>query len=244
MNLVSVYLGGGTPSLFGPKRIEELLSLWNCPGEITLEANPETLTADMIQDYSQAGVNWISLGVQSLDDDLLNQLSRTHSAQQAIEAVHRTANIVPNISIDLMYDIPSQTVEQWDLTLKQAISLPIKHISLYNLTIEPHTVFHKYRHELKKNIPNESESCRMYQIAIDNFSTTGFKTLALASVVLIFSCNIKLVARLRSKAFLGSFFLSKIFTLFRCLIYYKYYFFVLVFLPVAAFFDAFFAVDF
>jgi len=173
-NLVSVYFGGGTPSLFGPDRIEELLNLWECKGEITLEANPENLSPEMMRRYAKAGINRVSLGVQSFDDELLTRLSRTHNTQKAKEVVWELAEWIPNISIDLMYDIPTQTLDQWESTLEQIVFLPIQHISLYNLTIEPHTVFYKYRQELKKTVPNEKSSFQMYQRAVETFSIAGF----------------------------------------------------------------------
>jgi len=171
---VSIYFGGGTPSLFGPDRLRELLNLWECDGEITLEANPETLTRELVQAYADSGINRLSLGVQSLDDALLKTLSRTHNAKKAIDAVCLAAEIIPNISIDLMYDIPTQTKEQWKSTLKKALTLPIQHISLYNLTIEPQTVFYKYREQLQKKVPNENDSRQMYQEAVTTFTDAGF----------------------------------------------------------------------
>lgn len=173
MNLVSIYFGGGTPSLFGPERIEELLSLWDSDCEITLEANPESLTQVMVDEYAAAGINRISIGVQTLESSLLKRLSRTHSAQDSLDAIASAARCIPNITIDLMYDIPGQTLEGWDKTLQTAASLPIQHISLYNLTIEPHTVFHKYRRTIQKLVPNESDSCSMYQLAKERFEQVG-----------------------------------------------------------------------
>ncbi len=170
----SLYFGGGTPSLFGAKRIEELLNLWPCDGEITLEANPESLTKEMIRDYKNAGINRFSIGLQSLDDALLERLSRAHSAKTAIRAVEETAKMIPNVTIDLMYDIPGQTLCSWNKTLELAVKLPIQHISLYNLTFEPQTVFYKYREKLASMLPTPEESHEMYLNATRSFEAAHF----------------------------------------------------------------------
>jgi len=150
-NIVSIYFGGGTPSLLGPERVATILE-WiqeTCPfslqhTEITLEANPENVTLPLMQAYAAAGINRISLGIQTLSDSLLATLTRQHNAQRAIDAVWLTSQAgVKNISIDLMYDLPGQDLSSWEKTLSEAIKLPITHLSLYNLTLEPHTVFFK-----------------------------------------------------------------------------------------------------
>lgn len=171
----TIYFGGGTPSLFGPERIHELLSLWGGSDiEISLEANPESVTEELMRKFAKAGINRISLGVQSFDDGLLQVLSRTHNAQTAIRAIHTISKIIPNISIDLMYDIPGQTMEHWEKTLSLAVDLPIRHISLYNLTFEPHTVYYKYRSRLKPKVPDEATSLAMYEIAVQKLTENHF----------------------------------------------------------------------
>lgn len=172
-DIVTVYFGGGTPYLLGPERISEILS-WipnkNSLHEITLEANPEDISLDQITAYKNAGINRISLGVQSLDNTLLKRLSRNHTAQQAIQSIDTIINAqISNISIDLMYDLPGQTEEIWKHTIQEAIKLPITHLSLYNLTIEPHTVFFKYRKDIEKDLPDDKTSLAMYEMALDWF---------------------------------------------------------------------------
>ena len=164
--LVSLYFGGGTPSLFGPARIRELIDFLPPAAEITLEANPDNLTLPLMQAYRQAGVNRVSLGIQSLDDTLLLKIGRSHNASTAEKAVEllRLAGF-ENISIDLMYDLPNQNLSQWEETLQRASRLPIQHLSLYNLTIEPGTVFFKYRETLAQEVPNEELSLAMYERA-------------------------------------------------------------------------------
>lgn len=178
--IVSVYFGGGTPYLFGPKRLSEILDLVKQESlapeaEITLEANPENIESHIIQEYAKAGINRVSLGIQSLTSSHLATLTRFHTVQKAIDSIHHIKEAgISNISIDLMYDLPHQTVEEWSETLDKAVKLPITHISLYNLTIEPHTVFYKYRESLKRTLPSDDASTSMYQIAHHKLTEEGF----------------------------------------------------------------------
>lgn len=163
-NLVSVYFGGGTPFLFGPKRIKQILDLVSPAqdAEITLEVNPENATLEAMKEFAAAGINRVSLGIQTLDAPLLTRLGRLHSPITAKNGVYAIADAgIENISIDLMYDLPGQTLMSWENTLQEAVKLPIKHLSLYNLTIEPQTVFFKYRKEIEKEVPTEDVSLEM-----------------------------------------------------------------------------------
>lgn len=156
---LSIYFGGGTPALMSPAAIQTILSWISPPAscEITLEANPENVTLDKMRAFYTCGINRISLGVQALDDPLLATLTRSHGAQRAVDAVEATASAgFQNISIDLMYDLPGQTLDQWRQTLGWAVQLPITHLSLYNLTIEPHTAFYKKRASLQQPPPDTS----------------------------------------------------------------------------------------
>lgn len=179
--LTSIYFGGGTPSLLSPDAIHTLIeSVYAVIPfnrneiEITLEANPETLTLDKMKAYAQVGVNRISVGIQSLDDKLLSKLGRTHNASTAIKAIDTIVLAgISNISIDLMYDIPMQTLSTWRETLKQASKLPVTHLSLYNLTIEPHTTFFKYQESLQKELPDAECSTEMYKEAVDILQDAG-----------------------------------------------------------------------
>lgn len=173
----TLYFGGGTPSLFGAHRIQEFID-WiskrltlNC--EISLEANPDQFTG--IQSFRKAGVNRLSIGVQTLDDALLPLLGRTHSANQAIKTVEEAAHSFQNITIDLMYDLPHQTLESWISTLDQALRLPIQHVSLYNLILEPESLFYKKKKELSLLMPVEEISAEMYSTAIEKMQSNGFQ---------------------------------------------------------------------
>lgn len=180
--VVTVYFGGGTPSLFGPSRIASLLQMiqHTCSiipnAEITLEVNPENVTLELMQAYAAAGITRVSIGIQTLDAQLLTLLGRLHSpeiALNAVETVYQSG--ISNISIDLMYDLPKQTIEHWTATLKQIRKLPLTHLSLYNLTIEPHTLFFKRESQIRPLLPDEEVSLAMYETAIENLENMGLQ---------------------------------------------------------------------
>lgn len=174
MELLSIYFGGGTPALLGPRGIETILSWIPYPKscEITLEANPENITSSQMREFAALGINRVSIGVQTLSDPLLSTLSRTHSAPCAIQAVEATKQAgIDNISIDLMYDIPGQSLISWKKSLSRAVRLPITHLSLYNLTIEPHTLFYKTRPKQ----PDPQTSLRMLNHAIQFLQEKNFE---------------------------------------------------------------------
>ncbi|MEL0105496.1 MAG: radical SAM family heme chaperone HemW [Rhodospirillaceae bacterium] len=150
-SITSVFFGGGTPSLMTPPTVAAVLkkidNLWGLPGEaeITLEANPSSVEANRFADYHTAGVNRVSLGVQSLDESVLKFLGRRHSRDEALAAIGIAAKTFSRFSFDLIYARPGQTIASWRNELQQALSLAGSHISVYQLTIEPGTAFHKDR---------------------------------------------------------------------------------------------------
>jgi oxygen-independent coproporphyrinogen-3 oxidase len=170
--IATIYFGGGTPSLFGPERVEALLKeIGGDPVEVTLEVNPEKATVDLMRDYLNSGINRISLGVQSFDDPLLQKIGRTHDSGKALHAIEAIALAgFGNVTIDLMYDLPGQSLKAWEETLTIAASLPITHISLYNLQIEPKTLFFK----TKPKQPSQEESLAMYEMAFEILTANGF----------------------------------------------------------------------
>lgn len=180
--IITIYFGGGTPSLFGPGRIQSILEKiakthpLDSKVEITLEVNPENAHPELMRDYAQAGINRVSLGVQTLDPDLLRLLGRLHSPNKALQAVYDTYDAgIKNISIDLMYDLPRQNLGHWEQTLKQIEPLPLSHLSLYNLTIEPHTFFFKQEAELRPLLPDQDVSLAMYTTAVELLDRYGLK---------------------------------------------------------------------
>ena len=145
--LTSVFIGGGTPSLFAPQSIDALLSGVRArlplePGaEITLEANPGTVEAGRFRGYREAGVSRISVGVQSFDDAMLRALGRIHGADEARRAVDSALAAFDNVNLDLMYGLPGQTMAMARADLEAGVSTGVPHLSAYQLTIEPNTVF-------------------------------------------------------------------------------------------------------
>lgn len=146
--LHSIFIGGGTPSLFSEQAISDLLAgikkriKFSDTIEITLEANPGTLEYNKFSGFAAAGVNRISCGVQSFDKDKLAKLGRIHCGEEAVNAAKYAQQSVPTFNLDLMHGLPNQTVEQALSDLKQAIELNPPHISWYQLTIEENTLFH------------------------------------------------------------------------------------------------------
>jgi oxygen-independent coproporphyrinogen III oxidase len=181
--IVSIYFGGGTPSLLPAKEIESILHEIqkgpasispNC--EITLEVNPENVTLLSMQGFLEAGINRVSMGVQSFDDRLLKILGRTHDskkAKEALDSINRSG--ISNISIDLMYELPHQTLTTWENSLVEVSKLEITHLSLYNLVFEPGTVFHKKTKLLSPSLPSEEESLKMLNAAVNQLEAYGLK---------------------------------------------------------------------
>ncbi len=145
--VVSIFIGGGTPSLFNPGQIAQLISDIRArlplePGcEITLEANPGTFERERFKGFRQAGVTRLSVGVQSFDDAQLKTLGRVHSATQAREALAEAAESFETFNLDLMYALPGQTLDDLARELDTALAFRPPHLSIYHLTIEPNTVF-------------------------------------------------------------------------------------------------------
>jgi len=146
----TVFLGGGTPSLFSPQAIDQLLAgirarVRMAPNaEITLEANPGTFEKDRFKAYREAGVTRLSVGVQSFNDDFLRSLGRVHDRDQAIAAVEEAALAFDTFNLDLMYALPGQTLDQLRADVTTALALAPHHLSIYHLTIEPNTYFAKF----------------------------------------------------------------------------------------------------
>src|SRR6218665_1304081 len=145
--VVSIFIGGGTPSLFNPEQIAELVSDLRArlplePGcEITLEANPGTFERDRFKGFRSAGITRLSIGVQSFDDAKLKVLGRVHSGEQALAAITEAATAFDTFNINLIYPFPRQTPQPLDRELATALAFAPPHLSVYHLTIEPNTRF-------------------------------------------------------------------------------------------------------
>ena len=148
-SLLSIFFGGGTPSLFSPNMIAKLLDgiaqrfNFSPSMEITLEANPGTVEQKRFKDYHDCGINRLSLGIQSFQDEQLNILGRVHNSNEAKNAIHIAQRYFDRINLDLMYGLPHQSIENACHDLEIALSFHPTHLSWYQLTIEPNTVFYK-----------------------------------------------------------------------------------------------------
>ncbi len=171
----SIFIGGGTPSLFSPQAIDRLLGdvrarlKLSADCEITLEANPGTFERDRFRAYRSAGVTRLSVGVQSFNDDHLKALGRVHDAAQAIAAVEEAASAFDTFNLDLMYALPGQTLESLAQDVKTALALQPPHISIYHLTIEPNTYFAKF----PPVIPEDDTAYDMLDLITDMLGPAG-----------------------------------------------------------------------
>jgi oxygen-independent coproporphyrinogen-3 oxidase len=168
--VVSIFFGGGTPSLMSVGAIEALLdraaAFWNIDPacEITLEANPSSVEAGRFAGYRRAGVNRVSLGVQSLLDDQLRFLGRLHTAAEAKAAIELAAKHFERMSFDLIYARPGQSPEEWRRELSEALPLARGHLSLYQLTIEPGTAFFDLERRGRLRVPEADAGADLYEL--------------------------------------------------------------------------------
>lgn len=183
----TVYLGGGTPSHIGIKRLSKLLytlsvSMHLTPEiECTMEVNPESFNERMAKDLWALGVNRLSIGVQSFDDEVLKTLGRPHGAQDAVRAIQAAQCRFDNISIDLMCGTPGQSAESLRKSLNTAIDHGVKHVSVYPLTIEDHTLFGRMLDQgLMNDVDEDIEALHM-KIAEDVLTNHGFVRYEVAS---------------------------------------------------------------
>ncbi len=180
--LSTVFVGGGTPTSLNAQQLERLCRIIsdNLPlaehAEYTFEANPGDLSPDKLKALYEGGVNRLSFGVQSFNDDLLQRIGRTHRAKDVFTSVEAAKNIgFDNISIDLMYSLPGQTINDFAATLKQAFTLDIKHFSGYSLIIEPKTVFYNLLRKGKLLTPGEDAEASMYRLLMEEMAGHGYK---------------------------------------------------------------------
>ncbi len=179
--LETIYFGGGTPSVLEPSQIgalitkgKEVFGFANAP-EITLEANPDDLNLEYLKALKQAGITRLSIGLQSLEDDLLQLMNRSHNVAQGLEALKsaRTAGF-ENISIDLIYGFPGLRDDQWAKALDRMVSLNPEHISTYCLTIEPGTVFANWARKGKIIPADEDTAARQFETMHEVLTQAGY----------------------------------------------------------------------
>lgn len=177
----SIYIGGGTPSCYGANRIVEILDELKRIGnvrldsEITIEANPDTVKLSELKTLRRAGVNRISIGVQSANNDLLKMLGRRHNFKQAQQAVETAREAgFENVSLDLMYGLPSQNKADWAQTLQRCIELHPEHISCYALKLEEGTPMYA-EYNGSPLMPSDDEQADMYLFAVETLAHYGLK---------------------------------------------------------------------
>lgn len=191
----TIFFGGGTPTIIKPaslhrimEGLSEILEI-DKYSEISMEANPNTLTAEKLREYREIGINRLSIGIQSLNDEILKKIGRIHSSREALEAVDRAKNIgFENINTDIMFNIPGQTIDDIEDTLTKIIEKDIKHISFYSLKLEKGTPMYTMEKNNKIIMPDEEyerdmyyagrdvmEERRLFQYEISNFAREGFE---------------------------------------------------------------------
>jgi putative oxygen-independent coproporphyrinogen III oxidase len=177
--LGSIFFGGGTPSLMAPETVAALIEdaerLFEVqPGiEITLEANPTSVEAGKLAAFRAAGVNRVSLGVQSLDPVALEMLGRRHSVAQAVAALEMARGMFPRVSFDLIYARPGQVLAAWRAELRQALALAADHLSLYQLTIEPGTAFATLHGRGEIVLPEGDDAAALYVATAEEAARFG-----------------------------------------------------------------------
>ena len=184
MNLDTIYLGGGTPSQLSTGQLRQLFIyinkvFGNNAKEITIEMNPDDVTKEYADVLRELGVNRVSMGAQTFDNKRLHFLHRRHTSQQVAEAVNilRKAGF-HNISIDLMYGFPDETLEDWKQDIRKALSLEVEHVSAYCLMIEEGTVLYEQVKSEKRKVKserNEEVERQMYEVLIDQMTESGYE---------------------------------------------------------------------
>lgn len=175
--IVSVFIGGGTPSLLSARGLDTLLSdlrsllPLEADAEITMEANPGTFEADKFRSFASIGINRLSIGIQSFNTSHLKALGRIHDGEEARRAIGIARENFSNLNLDLMYALPQQTLQHAEEDVQTAISFEPSHLSLYHLTMEPNTVFAKYPPDL----PDDDTSAEMQQMIIDTTAAAGYE---------------------------------------------------------------------
>ncbi|MES2205248.1 MAG: radical SAM family heme chaperone HemW [Pseudomonadota bacterium] len=175
-SIQTVFIGGGTPSLFSPEAIDQLLAsirarLKLAPGaEITLEANPGTFEQNRFQGFKDAGITRLSIGIQSFQERFLKALGRVHNGAEARKAVEIGVNLFERVNLDIMYALPEQTIADALQDVAIALTYGISHLSFYHLTLEPNTYFHRYPPPL----PDEDEASHMQENIEEKLLQAGF----------------------------------------------------------------------
>ncbi len=181
--LETIFIGGGTPTALNEQQMQRLmdiiskhlLPLTDATLEYTVESNPDGVSPEKLDIMKAGGVNRVSFGVQSFDDGLLERIGRTHREAKVAETLDEAAKRFDNISVDLMFGLPNQTLEQVKYDVERALRLPITHISSYSLILEPHTVFAIQERKGKLPLPTQDLEAEMYRLMIETIEAGGLK---------------------------------------------------------------------
>lgn len=175
--VISVFIGGGTPSLLSEAAIDQMLAMLRSylnllpDAEITLEANPGTIEAGRFAGYAASGITRVSLGIQSFNDQALTALGRIHDGQQAMQAIDIAQRYFKEVNLDIMYALPQQTVQACKEDLQTALGFATTHLSVYHLTLEPNTVFAKY----PPVVPDDETSAQMHDLILEQTAHAGLE---------------------------------------------------------------------
>ena len=195
-NVVSVYIGGGTPNLLPPSYIEKILKsvfknykiLDGC--EITIEMNPGLITEEKLKIYKDNGINRVSIGLQAFQNRLLKYIGRIHTVEEFFGNYELVKKFFDNINIDLMYALPTQTFKEWQETLKEVVKLQPTHVSTYSLILEPNTSFYRLYEKGQLPIVDEEEELKMYHWGIEFLKEKGYHHYEISNFALpTFECR-------------------------------------------------------
>lgn len=180
--IISIFFGGGTPSFMEHEYIEEIIKeiKFSFPvkpnAELTLETNPGTVSINKLEKFLNAGINRISIGIQSFDENELKFLTRIHDSKTAKQTVYDAKRVgFDNISADLIFNLPKQTKQIWKSNLEQLIELPIKHVSAYSLILEPGTILNKMVIDGKVTLQDDDYDAELYETTIEFLTNHGFE---------------------------------------------------------------------
>ncbi|KAF0152938.1 MAG: oxygen-independent coproporphyrinogen III oxidase [Ignavibacteria bacterium] len=179
--IISIFFGGGTPSLMEAGYLCEIIKEINTnfsvndDAEITLETNPGTVSKAKLTDFKNAGINRISVGIQSFDDDDLKFLTRIHDSKTAKKTLYDASEAgFENLSLDLIFNLPNQTKEKWKKNLEESVALPIKHLSAYSLILEQGTILNKMVLDGKVKLQDVDYDADLYELTLEFLSANGF----------------------------------------------------------------------
>ncbi len=181
-SIETIYFGGGTPSVLTENELTEILSFLNnefhisLNAEITFEANPDDLSTEYLKSIYNTGINRLSIGIQSFQNEHLKKMNRRHNVKQAVESVENAAKIgFENISVDLIYGLPNLTDKEWSESLKQVFQLPVQHLSAYHLTYHEGTVFYSWLKKGTLKELKEPQSISQFNALIEETDKNGFQ---------------------------------------------------------------------